>query len=74
MKKNIWVPITTAVFLLGLGTIVALTDLFDPLIAFIHTGEITPLQGLFCIVIAILGFYLAFNVLVRLGAYFLPDD
>ena len=51
-----------------------LTDLFQPLITYIHAQNITPLQGLFCVLIAALGFYLVFKVLAKLGEYFLPKD
>ena len=74
MNKNKWLPIIVSFFLIGLGATMAFTDLFDPIIVFIHSKNITPLQAGGCVLGAILGFYLVFHLLVRLGAYFLPND
>ena len=52
----------------------ALTDLFQPVITFIHTQKITPLQAVSCFLAAALGFYLVFKVLTKLGEYFLPKE
>lgn len=74
MHKTIWLPISVGFFIIGLGGIMAFTDLFQPIIVFIHSKDITPLQAGSCILGSIVGFYIVFHLLVRLGAYFLPED
>lgn len=74
MNKNIWLPISVSLILIGLGATMAFTDLFHPLIVFIHTSNISPLQAVGCILGSFVGFYIVFHLLVRLGAYFLPED
>ncbi|PHR30185.1 MAG: hypothetical protein COA36_02025 [Desulfotalea sp.] len=74
MYKNNCFPISVSLFFIALGATMAFTDLFHPLIVFIHNQNITPIQAGGCIVGAILGFFLVFRLLVILGAYFLPND
>jgi len=74
MSKNIFFPISVSLFLISLGLVMAYTDIFQPVIAFIHSKEITPIQAIGCILGAMIGFYIVFHLLVRLGAYFLPND
>jgi len=74
MKQHIWIPISGGLFLIALLLTMALTDLFQPVITFIHNQEITPLQVVICILGSALGFYLAFKVLVKRGEYFLPKE
>ncbi len=74
MNKSHWLPFGVIIFLIALGGLMAFTDLFQPLIQFIHNQDITPLQAVACIFGALVGFYFVFHLLVRLGAYFLPDE
>ena len=74
MKRNIWIPISVGCILIALLPTMAFTDLFQPVIAFIHNRNITLLQAVGCIVGSALGFYIAYKVLVKLGEYFLPKD
>ncbi|BHH82528.1 hypothetical protein [Desulforhopalus sp. 52FAK] len=74
MPKNIWLPVSVCLSLITLGLLMAYTDLFQPLITFIHSKDITPFQAIGCILGALVGFYIVFHLLVRLGAYFLPDE
>jgi len=74
MNKSSWIPISVSLLFIGLGAIMAFTDLFHPIIVFIHSKNITSLQAGACIFGAVIGFYIVFHVLVRLGAYFLPED
>lgn len=73
MNKSSVIPISISLIFIGLGTLMAYTDLFHPIIVFIHSKNITPLQASVCIFGAIIGFYGVFHILVRLGAYFLPE-
>lgn len=74
MNKSSWIPLSISLIFIGLGSLMAFTDLFHPIIVFIHSKNITALQAAACIFGAVIGFYFAFHVLVRLGAYFLPED
>ncbi len=73
MNKHTLVPVTVGIVLVALVAVVALTDLFSPLIVYLHDKEITPLGGILCIAFGILGFYLVFKILVKLGDIMLPD-
>lgn len=73
-KRNIRVPVVVLLIFIMVLFLMAFTDMFMPLIAYIHSQEITPLQVLFCIAGSILGFFIVFKVLVKLGEFFLPDD
>ena len=74
MNKSSWIPILVSLIFIGLGALMAFTDLFHPIIVFIHSKNITPLQAVACIFGSIIGFYIVFHVLVRLVAYLLPED
>ena len=74
MNKSILIPVSISLFFICLGAIMAFTDLFHPIIVFIHSKNITPFQAGACILGSVVGFYLVFHLLVRLGAYFLPYD
>jgi hypothetical protein len=74
MNKSSWIPISVSLLFIGLGAIMAFTDLFHPIIVFIHSKNITSLQVGACIFGSVIGFYLVFHFLVRLGSYFLPED
>jgi len=74
MKKQIWIPVSVGVLLIALLLAMALTDLFQPVITYIHSQNITPIQAIICVLAAVLGFYLVFKVLAKLGEYFLPKD
>lgn len=74
MKKQIWVPVTVGLFLIALLVAMAFTDLFQPVITYIHSQQITPLQAVICVLAAAGGFYLVYKVLTKLGEYFLPKE
>ena len=74
MNKSSWIPISMSLVFIGLGSLMVFTDLFHPIIVFIHSKNITSLQAGACIFGAVIGFYIVFHVLVRLGVYFLPED
>lgn len=74
MKNNIWIPIIVGLLLIALLLAMAFTDLFQPVIAFIHNQDLTPLQAVGCIMGSALGFYIVYKVLAKLGEYFLPKE
>ena len=74
MKKKIWVPVTVGLFLIALLSAMAFTELFQPVITYIHSQQITPLQTVICLLAAAIGFYLVYKVLAKLGEYFLPKE
>ena len=74
MKKQIWIPVTVGLFLIALLAAMAFTDLFQPVITYIHNQQITPLQTVLCLLAAAVGFYLVYKVLAKLGEYFLPKE
>lgn len=71
-KRSALTPVVVGTALIFLMVIMAVTDVFQPLIQFIHTGEITPLQALWCFVATVLAFGLTLKLLIMLGGYFLP--
>ena len=74
MKRSILIPISFLLVMALLGLVMARTDLFQPLISFIHSDDISPLQAAGCVVGALAGFYICLKVLIALGGYFLPDE
>lgn len=54
--------------------ILAVTDLFTPLVEYLHDFTITPLGALVCLLASILIFYAVYKLLVKLGESFLPED
>ncbi len=73
MKKRTAVtPIIVGSALLAVVAVIAVTDVFQPLIEFIHTGEISLVQALWCLVATVVAFGLTLKLLIMLGGYFLP--
>ena len=71
-KQSLLTPIGVGIALLLLLLLIARTDLFRPLVQFIHTGEITAVQALYCFLAAVAAFLLILKLLIMLGGYFLP--
>lgn len=71
-KRSILTPILVGMAIVVLMVIMAVTEVFQPLIQFIHTGEISPLQALWCFLATALAFGLVLKLLILLGGYFLP--
>ena len=71
--KNILIPALVFILFIVVLLVMAFTDLFEPVIVFIHSREISTLQVIACVVGAVLGFFLVYKVLVKLGQFFLPD-
>ncbi len=71
-KRTVVTPIVIGAAFLAVVAVIAITDVFEPLIQFIHTGEITGMQALWCMFATIAAFGLAIKLLIMLGGYFLP--
>ena len=72
MKRTIITPISILFGLIGCIAVMAASDLFTPLIQFIHSGTITPLQGAACLVFTVAGFTACYLLLNLLCSYFVP--
>lgn len=72
MNKTVLTPILILTGLLGIMAVMAATNLFTPVITFIHTDSITPSQAVACIVFTIFGFAAVYYCLNRLCHYFIP--
>lgn len=72
-NRTILTPIIVGAALVLLMAIIAKTDLFQPLIHFIHTGKITILEALWCVLASVAAFALTLKLLIMLGEYFLPQ-
>lgn len=71
-KRSVRTPILVGFAIVGLMVIMAATDMFQPLIQFIHTGEITLMEAFWCFLATALAFGLTAKFLIMLGGYFLP--
>ncbi|MEA3468083.1 MAG: hypothetical protein U9R57_07660 [Thermodesulfobacteriota bacterium] len=72
MKRTYKAPLLVLLGIIGLCALMAETNIFDPLIHFIHTGEITTLQAVACLVFTVVGFAAYFHLLSLLCSYFVP--
>jgi hypothetical protein len=72
MNKTILTPILILTGILGFMAVMASTNLFTPVVSFIHTGSITPSQALACLLFTIFGFAAPFYFLNSLCHYFVP--
>ena len=72
MKRTAITPISVLLGIIGLLALMAGSDIFNPLVQFIHTGTITPLQGVICIAFTAVGFAACFSLLNLLCGYFVP--
>lgn len=72
MRLKTALPFLTVACFLTFFWIFAETEVFAPVIEYIHSDNITPLQGALCIGAAIICFYFVFRLLVFLGKSMLP--
>ena len=72
MQRTFITPVLVLLGIVGLCTLMATTNLFDPLIQFIHTGDITPVQAVICLLFTIGGFAAYFYLLNLICSYFVP--
>jgi hypothetical protein len=72
MKQTIISPISVLAGLVGSMALMAGTDLFNPLIKFIHSEPINALEAGICLIFSVLGFAACFFLLNLLCSYFVP--
>ncbi len=72
MNRTYKTPLLVLLGIIGLCALMAGTNIFDPLVHFIHTGEITPLQAGACLVFTVAGFAAYFHLLSLLCSFFVP--
>lgn len=58
--------------LVGSAALMAGTNVFTPVVQFIHSGTITPLQAGVCLVFTMAGFTACYFLLNLLCSYFVP--
>lgn len=72
MNRTLITPISILVGLLASIALMAGSDIFSPLIRFIHGGTITPMQAVICLVFTGAGFAACYFLLNHLCSYFVP--
>ncbi len=72
MNRTVLTPLLVLLGIITSCALMAGTNIFDPLIQFIHTGVITPLQAAVCLVFTVAGFAASFYLLNLLCSYFVP--
>jgi len=72
MHRTFLTPVLVLLGIVGICGLMATTTLFDPLIRFIHTGVITPMQAASCLLFTIGGFAVSFYLLNLVCSYFVP--
>ena len=72
MNKTIFSPLFVLSGIFGTIAVMAGTDLFNPLIKFIHNEAITPLEAGACLILTIAGFTASYVLLNILCSYFVP--
>jgi hypothetical protein len=72
MHKTILTPIFVLSGIVGIIALMAGTNLFDPLIKFIHSETISPLEAGACLVFTVVGFAVSYFLLNILCTYFVP--
>ncbi len=71
MKRTVLAPLTVLAGIVGLVLLMA-GNVFSPLIQFIHSASITPLQTLACLAFTVAGFAASIFLLNILCSYFVP--
>ena len=72
MKRTLLAPVAVFLGIIGALVLMARSDIFMPLIQFIHTGNITPLQAVGCLFFSAAGFAACYFLLQILCGYFVP--
>lgn len=72
MQRTFITPVLVLLGIVGICSLMATTSLFDPLIHFIHTGEITPTQAVACLLFTVGGFAGYLYLLNLICSYFVP--
>ena len=72
MNRTYKTPLLVLLGIIGICALMAGTNIFDPLVHFIHTGVITPVQAAVCLVFTVAGFAAYYYLLSLLCSYFVP--
>ncbi|MBU1231618.1 MAG: hypothetical protein KKD01_09365 [Proteobacteria bacterium] len=72
MNRTVITPMIVLFGLLGSVALMAGSDVFTPLIQFVHNGVITPLQAAACLLFTVAGFAACYFLLNLLCSYFVP--
>ncbi|MFT5702231.1 MAG: hypothetical protein ACI8ZB_005145 [Desulforhopalus sp.] len=72
MQRTFITPVLVLLGIIGICTLMATTNLFDPLIHFIHTGDITPVQAVICLLFTAGAFVAYLYLLNLICSYFVP--
>jgi energy-converting hydrogenase Eha subunit E len=72
MNKTAFPTVFVLLGILGVIGVMAGTSIFDPVIKFIHTDNLSVQGALLCMVFTIAGFLVCFQLLNVLCTYFVP--
>ncbi len=72
MNRTFITPVIVLLGLVGSVALMAGSNLFTPLVRFIHSGAITPLQAGICLVFTVAGFAACYFLLNLICSYFVP--
>ncbi len=72
MRRTLLTPILVLSGIVLCCSLMATTNIFDSLVLFIHTGEITVLQALACLLFTAGGFGASIYLLNLICGYFVP--
>ena len=72
MNKTAFPTVSVLLGILGVIGVMAGTSIFDPVIKFIHTENLSVQDALLCMAFAIAGFLVCFRLLNVLCTYFIP--
>ena len=72
MNRTILTPLFVLSGIAGTIALMAGTNLFDPLIKFIHSETLTPLEAGACLLFTVAGFAASYFLLNTLCSYFVP--
>ncbi len=72
MNRTILTPLFVLSGIAGIIALMAGTNLFDPLIKFIHSEALTPLEAGACLLFTAVGFAASYFLLNTVCSYFVP--
>lgn len=72
MKRTFLSPVAVLSGIVGCMVLMARSDFFTPIVRFVHTGNITPLQSVLCLFFTVAGFAACYYLLNILCSYFVP--
>jgi len=73
-KKKIITPLLFLAAFIGCVVVLAVTDVFTPIVQYLHDFTITPLGAVVCFLAAVVMGYGVYKILVNLGKSLLPGD